>query len=79
MSSNLTVLDFTKEEKEEPGVVSLQYTNGEVEKISADYMGMSEEMPGFLMLWNEEPYEMKGFRSISHIVKIDTERVNDNS
>jgi len=78
MKDNLTLLNFEKEDSSS-GLVNITYHTGEVEVIKADYMGISQEVPGFLMLWNEEPYSLEGFYNTRYIAKITTERINDNS
>ena len=73
MKDNNIVLISSKEPtKEEQGKVTLTYKDGSIEVVEADYMGVSEEMPNFLMLWNETPYNFKGYFNLQEIKKVGT-------
>ena len=53
-----------------PNVVSLEYSDGHKEIIEADAFAFADELPGFIALWKEEPYELLGFINISSIRKL---------
>lgn len=55
---------------ENPNVVSVEYSNGSSEVIEADAFALAKELPNFIALWKEQPYEVLGFLNLSFIKKI---------
>jgi hypothetical protein len=66
------VSDLPKKEKPEieDNVVVLTYSNGEEEVIPAEAFAFADELPGFLIFWNDNPFFSFGFRNMSLIKSI---------
>lgn len=72
------IIPFKKKEEDgKKGYIRITYSSDvwmEDEIIQADSFGMSEDLPGFIVLFREDPEEIVGFIQSRYVVKLELTR-----
>ena len=72
-----TIVQFPQKEESNNKLVHILYSDSTEEMIDADAFAFTEEMPGYIAFWKENPYELLTFIASKDIKKLTLIDKND--